>query len=70
MIKTAVRLGEIQAGYNLPIDPEEYARGALKFGLVEVVYEWAKVCEAFCYDTVFINVISSIQTKYKSAMTD
>lgn len=41
---TAIRLGELQAGYNLQIDPEEYAQENLKFGLVEVVYEWAKVC--------------------------
>uniref|UniRef100_A0A1J3FE68 Helicase SKI2W n=1 Tax=Noccaea caerulescens TaxID=107243 RepID=A0A1J3FE68_NOCCA len=39
---TAIRLGELQAGYNLQIDPEEYAQENLKFGLVEVVYEWAK----------------------------
>lgn len=41
---TAIRLGELQAQYNLQIDPEEYAQENLKFGLVEVVYEWAKVC--------------------------
>ncbi|XP_024013505.1 DExH-box ATP-dependent RNA helicase DExH11 isoform X2 [Eutrema salsugineum] len=39
---TAIRLGELQARYNLQIDPEEYAQENLKFGLVEVVYEWAK----------------------------
>ncbi|KAG7564740.1 ATP-dependent RNA helicase Ski2 C-terminal [Arabidopsis suecica] len=39
---TAIRLGELQAQYNLQIDPEEYAQENLKFGLVEVVYEWAK----------------------------
>lgn len=41
---TAIKLGELQAHYNLQIDPEEYAQENLKFGLVEVVYEWAKVC--------------------------
>ena len=41
---TAIRLGELQAGFNLQINPEEYATENLKFGLVEVVYEWAKVC--------------------------
>lgn len=41
---TAIKLGELQAHYNLQIDPEEYAQESLKFGLVEVVYEWAKVC--------------------------
>ena len=32
-----------QAQFKVPVDPEEYARDNLKFGLVEVVYEWAKV---------------------------
>ncbi|CAN4102243.1 unnamed protein product [Withania somnifera] len=40
--KTAIRLGELQAQFKLPIDPQEYAQENLKFGLVEVVYEWAK----------------------------
>ncbi|OVA17687.1 Helicase [Macleaya cordata] len=39
---TAIRLGELQASFKLPINPEEYAQDNLKFGLVEVVYEWAK----------------------------
>ncbi|KAL5580835.1 hypothetical protein UlMin_013277 [Ulmus minor] len=39
---TAIRLGELQAGFKIQINPEEYARENLKFGLVEVVYEWAK----------------------------
>ncbi|KAI3857454.1 hypothetical protein MKW92_033091 [Papaver armeniacum] len=39
---TAIRLGELQAHFNLPISAEEYAQDNLKFGLVEVVYEWAK----------------------------
>ncbi|XP_010541438.1 PREDICTED: DExH-box ATP-dependent RNA helicase DExH11 isoform X2 [Tarenaya hassleriana] len=42
LYETAIRLGELQNHYNLQIDPEEYARENLKFGLVEVVYEWAK----------------------------
>lgn len=42
LYKTAIRLGELQAQFNLPISPEEYAQENLKFGLVEVVYEWAK----------------------------
>lgn len=41
---TAIRLGELQAAFKVQINPEEYARENLKFGLVEVVYEWAKVC--------------------------
>ncbi|KAG8387912.1 hypothetical protein BUALT_Bualt02G0070700 [Buddleja alternifolia] len=39
---TAIRLGELQAGFKVQIDPQEYAQENLKFGLVEVVYEWAK----------------------------
>ncbi|XP_010685630.2 DExH-box ATP-dependent RNA helicase DExH11 isoform X1 [Beta vulgaris subsp. vulgaris] len=42
---TAIRLGELQANFQLPVSPEEYARENLKFGLVEVVYEWAKGTE-------------------------
>lgn len=43
MYDTAIRLGELQAEFKLQIDPQEYAQENLKFGLVEVVYEWAKV---------------------------
>ncbi|XP_071723078.1 DExH-box ATP-dependent RNA helicase DExH11-like [Rutidosis leptorrhynchoides] len=39
---TAIRLGELQAYYKIQISPPEYAQENLKFGLVEVVYEWAK----------------------------
>jgi antiviral helicase SKI2 len=39
---TALRLGEVQASFGLPINPEDYVSDTLKFGLVEVVYEWAK----------------------------
>ncbi|KAK9078766.1 hypothetical protein SSX86_002824 [Deinandra increscens subsp. villosa] len=39
---TAIKLGELQAHFKIQIEPEEYARENLKFGLVEVVYEWAK----------------------------
>ncbi|KAJ6670688.1 ATP-DEPENDENT RNA AND DNA HELICASE [Salix viminalis] len=42
LYSTAIRLGELQSNYNLQINPEEYANENLKFGLVEVVYEWAK----------------------------
>ncbi|KAI5065072.1 hypothetical protein GOP47_0019767 [Adiantum capillus-veneris] len=42
MTETAIRLGNLQAKYGLKIVPEDYARDTLKFGLVEVVYEWAK----------------------------
>ncbi|XAR60693.1 RNA helicase [Bertholletia excelsa] len=39
---TAIRLGELQAHFNVQINPQEYAQENLKFGLVQVVYEWAK----------------------------
>ncbi|KAK8967040.1 hypothetical protein KSP40_PGU001819 [Platanthera guangdongensis] len=39
---TAISLGEIQSKFKLAVHPEEYAKENLKFGLVEVVYEWAK----------------------------
>lgn len=42
LFNTAIRLGELQAKHKLQINPEEYAQENLKFGLVEVVYEWAK----------------------------
>jgi antiviral helicase SKI2 len=37
----ALDLGQVQKDHGLQIDPTEYANGALKFGLVHVVYEWA-----------------------------
>ncbi|KAM7256254.1 hypothetical protein ACFE04_011995 [Oxalis oulophora] len=42
LYNTAIRLGELQAHFKLQISPQEYAQENLKFGLVEVVYEWAK----------------------------
>ncbi|CAH1423609.1 unnamed protein product [Lactuca virosa] len=39
---TAIKLGELQSQFKIQIDPQEYAQENLKFGLVEVVYEWAK----------------------------
>ncbi|KAJ4781291.1 ATP-dependent RNA helicase [Rhynchospora pubera] len=39
---TAIRLGELQAQFKVAVDPQDYARDNLKFGLVEVVYEWAR----------------------------
>lgn len=39
---TAKRLGELQVQCRVQINPEEYVAENLKFGLVEVVYEWAK----------------------------
>lgn len=43
LYNTAIRLGEVQKSFGLALDPEDYAHGNLKFGLMEVVYEWAKV---------------------------
>ncbi|KAH7404973.1 hypothetical protein KP509_15G051600 [Ceratopteris richardii] len=42
MTATAIRLGSLQAEHGLNIIPQDYAHDTLKFGLVEVVYEWAK----------------------------
>lgn len=42
LYETAIRLGELQAQFKIQISPEDYAKDNLKFGLVEVVYEWAK----------------------------
>ncbi|KAG1706815.1 hypothetical protein DVH05_027667 [Phytophthora capsici] len=38
----AESLGLIQLEQHLEIDPTVYCRGALNFGLMEVVYEWAR----------------------------
>jgi len=37
----AVNLGQLQKERGLNVDPGEYRDGALQFGLVHVVYEWA-----------------------------
>ncbi|CAN1232070.1 DExH-box ATP-dependent RNA helicase DExH11 [Linum grandiflorum] len=42
LYNTAIRLGELQVRCDVQVNPEEYAQENLKFGLVEVVYEWAK----------------------------
>lgn len=61
---TAIRLGQLQAQFKLAIDPVEYARDNLKFGLVEVVYEWAKVCVYDILFTVFYMIQKSSLTFY------
>lgn len=38
-----MRLGELQAHFKVAVNPDDYVQENLKFGLVEVVYEWAKV---------------------------
>lgn len=47
LYNTAIRLGHVQKSFDLSLDPEDYARANLKFGLMEVVYEWAKVLTHF-----------------------
>jgi antiviral helicase SKI2 len=37
----AIMTGENQRSHGLQIDPQEYARDALKCGLMQVTYEWA-----------------------------
>ena len=59
MYDTAIGLGELQAGFKVQINPEEYARENLKFGLVEVVYEWAKVGFVEFYVSPIFGYISS-----------
>ncbi|RUS21214.1 antiviral helicase, partial [Endogone sp. FLAS-F59071] len=41
ILDIATRVAKVQKSCNLDVQPEEYIRG-LKFGLVEVVYEWAR----------------------------
>jgi len=41
MKTVATNLGQLQKDQGLELDPGEYCDGALKFGLVHVVYEWA-----------------------------
>lgn len=48
-------MGELQAQFKLQIDPQEYARENLKFGLVEVVYEWAKVHLCFFFVIFYLS---------------
>lgn len=40
-LETAQRLGAEQASQGVPIDPEQYVKDTLKFGLVEAVHAWA-----------------------------
>ncbi|CAL8471306.1 g10848 [Coccomyxa elongata] len=41
-VALAWEAGQVQKECGMDILPDEYARGALKFGLVEVVYQWAR----------------------------
>ena len=38
----AMKVGAAQEAAGVPIGAEDYARGALRFGLVEVVHAWAQ----------------------------
>ncbi|XP_068638074.1 DExH-box ATP-dependent RNA helicase DExH11 [Aristolochia californica] len=42
LCETATRLAKLQAHFNVAVNPDDYVQDNLKFGLVEVVYEWAK----------------------------
>ncbi|EFJ37244.1 hypothetical protein SELMODRAFT_403447 [Selaginella moellendorffii] len=42
LYNTALQLGDLQVSHGLVSHAEDYARDALHFGLMEVVYEWAK----------------------------
>lgn len=42
MVTIARSLGRLQREHGLPIDPEENIKLNLNFGLVDVVYEWAR----------------------------
>jgi antiviral helicase SKI2 len=41
MKKIALNLGQLQNEHGLMIDPIDYCKSSLKFGLVHVVYDWA-----------------------------
>jgi antiviral helicase SKI2 len=42
MTKIAMGLAGVQLQAGLELDPREYARSVCNFGLMEVVYEWAR----------------------------
>lgn len=42
VVTIARSLGRLQRDHGLPIDPEENIKLNLNFGLVDVVYEWAR----------------------------
>ena len=42
MVTIARSLGRLQRDCGLPVDPEENVKLNLNFGLVDVVYEWAR----------------------------
>lgn len=42
VVTIARSLGRLQQDHGLPIDPDENVKLNLNFGLVDVVYEWAR----------------------------
>ena len=42
VVTIARSLGRLQRDHGLPVDPEENVNLNLNFGLVDVVYEWAR----------------------------
>lgn len=42
VVTIAQSLGRLQREHGLPIDPDENVKLNLNFGLVDVVYEWAR----------------------------
>lgn len=42
VVTIARSLGRLQRDCGLPVDPEENVKLNLNFGLVDVVYEWAR----------------------------
>eukprot|EP01104_Vermistella_antarctica_P013607 TRINITY_DN414_c0_g1_i2.p1 TRINITY_DN414_c0_g1~~TRINITY_DN414_c0_g1_i2.p1 ORF type:complete len:1361 (+),score=369.81 TRINITY_DN414_c0_g1_i2:324-4406(+) len=42
MVSIAMRLAEVQMDYGLDTPPREFVKEALHFGMMEVVYEWAR----------------------------
>lgn len=57
LLETAIRLAEVQLRHNISINTEDYIQDNLKFGLVEVVYEWAKVVELLTSSFFTLNAV-------------
>jgi len=57
MIEITKKLASKQKEYGLDLSEDEYV-ASLKFGLVEVVYEWARgmVCLIFLFSSSFLNL--------------
>jgi len=42
LVNTAISLANIQIEYGLKLSPHEYVKSNIKWGLMQVVYEWAR----------------------------